>query len=577
MLTFKETGLKPELLESIEKLGFTHPTPIQSETIPFILESDQDLIAMAQTGTGKTAAFGLPILHKMSTDSKGVQAIVLCPTRELCLQITNDIRSFTTHLDFTVVPVYGGASITDQIKAIKRKCEIVVGTPGRVNDMVRRGRLDLSTIQFLVLDEADEMLKMGFKDEMDAILEETPNNKQTLLFSATIPPDIHQMASQYMHSPSTISVSRKNISNADISHEYCITSPSNCYQALRRIADITPEIYGIIFCRTRQETKDIADKLMADGYNADALHGDLSQAQRDYVMGRFRNKRLQLLVATDVAARGLDVDHLSHVIHYHFPDDPENYIHRSGRTGRAGHKGTSIAILAPSEYRRVSFMEKQTGQKFILRSIPSGEEVFKIRLENHLDDVVAANAKGFKVDDFKEIIEEKLGELSKEEIIEKFIAAGFNRLYADYKNAADLNVAPGASRRDRDRGRRANDRNGQRDRGENNRFSSNSRFSRYSINIGSKNNMRPDVLISLINRQTPDMKIAIGKIDIQQKVSIFEADGQHENNLIKAFQKAKYRGIPVTIQAMQSEKGERRGNGYARGGRKQNFSRRKRM
>lgn len=592
MLTFKETGLKPELLESIEKLGFTHPTPIQSESIPFILESDKDLIAMAQTGTGKTAAFGLPILHKMDPNNKGIQAIVLCPTRELCLQITSDIKTYTTHLNFSVVPVYGGAPIFDQINAIKRKCEIVVGTPGRVNDMIRRGKLDLSSIQFLVLDEADEMLKMGFKDEMDAILDQTPKTKQTLLFSATIPPDINRMAGKYMNTPTTISVSRKNISNADISHEYCVTSPSNGYQALRRIADITPEIYGIIFCRTRQETKDIADKLMGDGYNADALHGDLSQAQRDYVMGRFRNKHLQLLVATDVAARGLDVDHLSHVIHYHLPDDPENYIHRSGRTGRAGNKGISIAILAPSEQRRVAFMEKQTGQKFVIHQIPSGEEVFKKRLENYLMSVAASEPKGFEVDNFKEIILEQLGELTREEIIEKFIALSFNRLHSDYKNAQDLNIAPGSGRRDRgsdrgaDRGRgRDRDRSsrgsgdrfrGDRERGGDRGFGGNRRFSRYSINIGSKNDMRPDVLISLINRQTPDLKIAIGKIDIQQKVSIFEADGQHENNLIKAFQKARYKGMPVTIQA---EKAESRSGDISRGGssRKPNFPRRKRI
>lgn len=590
MLTFKETGLKPELLESIEKLGFTHPTPIQSEAIPFILESDKDLIAMAQTGTGKTAAFGLPILHKMDPNNKGIQAIVLCPTRELCLQITSDIKTYTTHLNFSVVPVYGGAPIFDQINAIKRKCEIVVGTPGRVNDMIRRGKLDLTSIKFLVLDEADEMLKMGFKDEMDAILEQTPETKQTLLFSATIPPDINRMAGKYMHTPTTISVSKKNISNADISHEYCTTTHSNGYQALRRIADITPEIYGIIFCRTRQETKDIADKLMGDGYNADALHGDLSQAQRDYVMGRFRNKHLQLLVATDVAARGLDVDHLTHVIHFHLPDDPENYIHRSGRTGRAGNKGISIAILSPSEQRRISFIEKQTGQKFVMRPIPSGQEVFKKRLESYLMNVVATEPKGFDVDNFEEIILEQLGELTREEIIEKFIALNFNRLHSDYQNAPDLNVTPGSSgRRERgsDRGERTRDRSSRgrnergsdRERGASRSFGGNRGFSRYSINIGAKNDMRPDVLISLINRQTPDLKIAIGKIDIQQKVSIFEADGEHENNLIKAFQKARYKGMPVTIHTMQSERPEKRGGDFSKGGssRKPNFPRRKRI
>src|SRR5690554_1192312 len=408
MLTFKEIGLKPELLESIEKLGFTHPTPIQNESIPFILESDKDLIAMAQTGTGKTAAFGLPILHKMDPNNKGIQAIVLCPTRELCLQITSDIKTYTTHLNFSVVPVYGGAPIFDQINAIKRKCEIVVGTPGRVNDMIRRGKLDLSSIQFLVLDEADEMLKMGFKDEMDAILEQTPKTKQTLLFSATIPPDINRMAGKYMNTPTTISVSRKNISNADISHEYCVTSPSNGYQALRRIADITPEIYGIIFCRTRQETKDIADKLMGDGYNADALHGDLSQAQRDYVMGRFRNKHLQLLVATDVAARGLDVDHLSHVIHYHLPDDPEIYVHRSGRTGRAGKSGISITLIHLRERGKLKQVERLVNKTFIKKDVPSGKEICGKQLFSMIDRMEKIEVNETQIAEFMPVIYKKL-------------------------------------------------------------------------------------------------------------------------------------------------------------------------
>lgn len=570
MQTFQETGLKPELIESITEIGFETPTPIQEKTIPFILESESDLIAMAQTGTGKTAAFGLPILHKMDQNTHGIQTIILCPTRELCLQITSDIKTYASKMNFAVVPVYGGAPIYEQISAIKKKCDMVVGTPGRVNDMIRRNKLDLSAIRFLVLDEADEMLKMGFKEEMDAILEQTPKIKQTLLFSATMPPDIKRMAGQYMNQPETISVSRKNISNADISHEYCVTTPSNSYQALRRIADINPDIYGIVFCRTRQETKDIADKLMGDGYNADALHGDLSQAQRDYVMGRFRNRHLQILVATDVAARGLDVDNLTHVIHYHLPDDPENYIHRSGRTGRAGHKGISIAILAPAERRRVSFIEKQTGQKFEARPIPSGEEVFKKRMENYLDTVATAEADGFDISKFEAVITEKLGGFSKEEIIEKFVALGFNKLHNDYKNATDLNATAGSSSSSRERGPRGF--RGDRDR------TSRNKFTRYSINIGSKNDLRPDVLISLINRQTPDTKIAIGKIDIQSKISIFEADGEHEQQLIQAFKKARYKGVPLTLQTMAAEKRTRRKPNDFQGsfGKRSNFPRRKR-
>ncbi len=561
MKSFKEIGLKTELLASIEALGFENPTPIQAESIPFILESELDLIAMAQTGTGKTAAFGLPILHKMDTDNKNVQAIVLCPTRELCLQITKDIKSYSSNLDYSVVPVYGGASINDQIRAIRRKCEIVVGTPGRVNDMIRRGRLDLSEIKYLVLDEADEMLKMGFKEEMDSILEQTPEFKQTLLFSATMPQDMKMMAKKYMHSPHTISVSRENVSNLDISHEYCVTTPTNLYQSLRRIADMTPDIYGIIFCRTRQETKEIADKLMGDGYNADALHGDLSQDQRDYVMGRFRNKHLQLLVATDVAARGLDVDNLSHVIHYHFPDDIENYIHRSGRTGRAGRKGISIAILTTAEQKRVRFFEKQTGQKLQKTLIPSGEEVFKKRLETYIKRLAQTEEKKFEIAELDKILVENFQHLSKEELIGKLLTYEFDKLHSHYQNAKDLNSKAG-TRDERRNGRDSRDnkngrtgRNG-RDRWENN----NNNFGSFSINIGSKNNLRPEVLISIINRQTPNHKIAIGRINIQQNQSVFEADINHENNLLKAFKKARYKGIPITIQAMGNsvnEKGRR--------------------
>lgn len=544
MQTFIESGLRSELLESIEKIGFVMPTPIQAQTIPFILNSDNDLVAMAQTGTGKTAAFGLPVLHKMDQSTRGIQAIILCPTRELCLQITSDLKSFATGLPYSIVPVYGGAPIFSQIAAIQRRCDIVVGTPGRVNDMIRRNKLDLSSIRFLVLDEADEMLKMGFKEDMDAIMAETPEEKQTLLFSATMPPDIARMAGKHMHSPKTISVSRQDISNKDIDHEFVVTAPQNSYEALRRIADINPDIYGIVFCRTRQETKDIADKLMSDGYNADALHGDLSQSQRDYVMGRFRNKSLQILVATDVAARGLDVDNLTHVIHYHLPDDSENYIHRSGRTGRAGRKGVSIAILAPSETRRLSMLEKQTGRKIVKRDIPSGEQVFELRLRNYLSELAATGKAQFDLEKYSEVIRETLNGMSREELIEKLIARQFNSLHEVYSGAQDLNK--GEERRSRfernsDRsGDRSSDRNGGR----------RTKFGRYIINLGARNNIRPEQIISLINKQTPNQKISIGKIDIQGKVSVFEADSSHESQLIKGFKKARFNGMAVTVVPM---------------------------
>jgi len=539
MLTFSEVGLKPEILESVDKLGFKTPTPIQAKAIPFILGSNGDLVAMAQTGTGKTAAFGLPLLNKMDKNIQGIQTIILCPTRELCLQITSDLVKFAGSLPFSVVPVYGGAPIYQQIASIRKKCDVVVGTPGRVNDLIKRDKLNLSEIRYLVLDEADEMLKMGFREEMDAILEQTPESKQTLLFSATMPPDINRIAGKYMNKPATISVSRQNVGNADISHEYCVTAPHESYQALRRLADINPDIYSIVFCRTRQETKDIADRLMNDGYNADALHGDLSQAQRDHVMGRFRNRLLQILVATDVAARGLDVDNLTHVLHYHLPDDPENYIHRSGRTGRAGKKGISIAILTPSETRRLTFLERQVGNKFVYRPIPSGTEVFEKRLAYHLQSVTKHECEGYQLSDYKNTIEPLLGNLSKEEIIEKFVAFSFNNLHAHYSKAPDLNKS-----QDRERKQGAS------------RFKTRGeKFTRYCINIGSKNDLRPEMLIGIINRQTPDRKIEIGRIDIQNKISIFEAGADHEQHLLKAFRKARYKGIPITVQAMEAPAG----------------------
>jgi len=544
MQTFYESGLKPELLEAVAKLGFIKPTPIQSKVIPFILESHRDLIAMAQTGTGKTAAFGLPILNKIDTSSNKVQNIVLSPTRELCLQITDDLRSFATNLPVKIVSIYGGASIVQQMKELKNGCQIVVGTPGRVNDMIKRDKLDLSSITFLVLDEADEMLKMGFKEEMDAILDQTPEFKQTFLFSATMPADIVQIAGKNMRNPEKISVGAENTAHKNISHEYYVTKPQNCYQALRRIADLNPDIYGIVFCRTRIETKEIADNMISDGYNADSLHGDLSQEQRDLVMNRFRNRSLQILVATDVAARGLDVDDLTHIIHFHLPDDPENYIHRSGRTARAGKFGISMAIITPGETRRISFFERQSGAKFTKRVIPSGNEVFEKRLFNFIENVSNAIPQGYNLDIYMNELINRLGNLSKEEIIKKFMSVEFNRYHADYQKAPDLNI------KDEPKLRRGG------------LTSSKSfderKFTSYTINIGSKNKIKPDTLINIINRQTPEIKIAIGKIDIGKKFSYFEAETKHDQHLRKAFSKAKYKGQPLMIQPFMKDAAKRK-------------------
>ena len=546
MQTFYEIGLKSELLESVAKIGFITPTPIQSKVIPFILESERDLIAMAQTGTGKTAAFGLPILNKIDPYSVEIQTIVLSPTRELCLQISDDLRTFAANLPLKITSIYGGASIMQQIKELKQGCQIVVGTPGRVNDMIKRKKLDLSAIKFLVLDEADEMLKMGFKEEMDAILAEMPENKQTFLFSATIPPDILRIAGQYMKNPEKISVGPENKAHKNIAHEYYTTKPQNCYQALRRIADINPDIYSLIFCRTRIETQEIADRLISDGYNADSLHGDLSQAQRDLVMNRFRSRNLQLLVATDVAARGLDVDDLTHVIHFHLPDDPENYIHRSGRTARAGKLGISAAIITPGEIRRIPFFERHAGITFSKRPIPSGKEVFEKRLYNFVETVSNATPKGYDLDIYMNEMISKLGNLSKEEILKKFLALQFNKYYADYQKAPDLNIA------------QEEPKSNKKVKSSQNKHFSDKIFTQYTINIGSKNKLNANTLINIINRQTPEIKIAIGKIDIQKKFSYFESESKHDKHLVKAFHRAKYKGQPLMIQPFVKDANKRK-------------------
>ncbi|HOI00123.1 MAG TPA: DEAD/DEAH box helicase, partial [Bacteroidales bacterium] len=373
MSDFHEMGLGPEVLRAIAEMGFVQPTPIQEEIIPLLLEDEGDLIGLAQTGTGKTAAFGLPLAQMADPRDRAVQALILCPTRELCVQITGDMEKFTAHLPgIRTLAVYGGANIQTQISGLRKGATFVAGTPGRVLDLISRNILDVSDIRWLVLDEADEMLNMGFKEELDAILDTTPRDKQTLLFSATMPPEMQSITRKYMRSPREIAVGKKNTGTVNVNHVYYMVHAKDRYEALKRIADMHPTIYGLVFCRTRIETKEVADKLMRDGYNADALHGDLSQAQRDHVMARFRTGNIQLLVATDVAARGLDVNDLTHVINYNLPDDADVYLHRSGRTGRAGKLGTSIAIIHTRELSRIKLIEKKVGRAFEQKRVPSG-------------------------------------------------------------------------------------------------------------------------------------------------------------------------------------------------------------
>lgn len=542
-MTFNETGLKPEILKAIAEMGFENPTPIQEQTIPHLINSTQDLVALAQTGTGKTAAFGLPLLHNISMQTRDIQGLILCPTRELCLQITRDLENYSKYMTgLKTIAVYGGADITKQIRELKSGGQIVVGTPGRVNDLIRRKVLNVSAIRWLVLDEADEMLTMGFKDELDTILATTPSEKQTLLFSATMPSEIAEMSSKYLHNPSELSVGRRNEGAANVEHHYYVVHAKDKYATLKRIADNYPDCYAIVFCRTRMETREVADQFMADGYNADALHGDLSQAQRDSVMARFRGKQLQMLIATDVAARGLDVNDLSHVINYSMPDDPEVYIHRSGRTGRAGKSGISVSILHMKETGRLKQIERIARKKFERKMVPGGDEICEKQMFHLIDRVVNVDIAENQIGKFLPLILDKFESMSKEDIVKHFVSLEFNQLMEYYKNAKDLNIKVEAQR----------DPHSKSDRGLDQRF----KFSKLFINAGKKQNLSASGLIGLINEYSKRRNVEIGKIDIQRKFSFFEIDSAFEKDLINALNNQVIEGHLINVGRVESTAAE---------------------
>ncbi len=535
MMLFNEMDLNESILKAATELGFNEPTPVQEKVIPKILKDEKDLIALAQTGTGKTAAFGLPLIQKADVNNRSIQSLILCPTRELCIQISSDLKKYSKYIEnFRVIPVYGGASIDTQIRSLKKGGQIVVGTPGRVLDLISRKILKVNKIGWLVLDEADEMLNMGFKEELDKILDGTPEGKKTLLFSATMPKEIRRITNQYMNEPEEISVGTKNAGAENVKHEYYVAHAKNRYEALKRIADMNPEIYGIVFCRTRQETKDVANKFMNDGYNADALHGDLSQSQRDYVMNRFRNKHLQMLVATDVAARGLDVNNLTHIINYNLPDDLDAYIHRSGRTGRAGKSGISISIVHTREFGRIKSLERITKKPFERKAIPGGKEICKKQLYHLIDKVERVDVSSGQIDEFLPEISKKLDWISKDDLIKHFVSYEFNRFLSYYKNAPDLNVD--VSDRKEKSGR------------------SKKEYSRFHINLGSKNNLNATRLIGLILEETKNRQIDVGKIDIMKGFSFFEVDKQSESDVLKAFSgMVSFSGRKVTVGLSRPE------------------------
>lgn len=575
MNTFAETGLAPELIKAVEELGFENPTPIQEKTIPHLLGSDQDLMAFAQTGTGKTAAFGLPAIQMTDLNNKKPQTLVLCPTRELCMQITKDISNYAKYVKgLSVLAVYGGASIDTQLRALSKGVHIVVGTPGRTKDLMLRKKLQLGSVARVVLDEADEMLSMGFKEDLNEILAETAATRQTLLFSATMSKEVIAITKKYMNDPVELSATQKNTVAENVVHQYFMVHARDRYEVLKRIADINPSIYGIVFCRTRRETKEAASKLMHDGYNADALHGDLSQAQRDEVMGRFRKGQLQLLVATDVAARGLDVNDLTHVINFNLPDDPEVYIHRSGRTGRAGKSGTSIAIVHTREGRRLKDIEKKFKIRFNKELVPNGKDICTKQLYSLIDKIEKVQVDDKQIEPFMPAIYKKLEWLDREELIKHFVSAEFNRFLEYYKNARDINVSEdqrGARGERGERGKR--EKRSKEDRGREGRR--NASFSRFFINIGSKNKLTPARLIGMINEALDSGNAEIGKIEVLKKFSFFEIEDSVEKKLLKVLKGKEFEGVPLAIEIAVQEKPKYAGSTKTKSTREGSFSKRR--
>lgn len=522
-MNFKEMNLKAGILSAIEELGYEHPMPVQEKAIPFMLQETKDLVALAQTGTGKTAAFGLPVLNMIDTDQNRVQALVLAPTRELCIQISNDLNNYSKYLrSLRIVAVYGGEDIRKQLKLLDTPPQIIVATPGRLIDLLERGKIRLENIRFLVLDEADEMLNMGFKEDIQTILEKTPSDRRTMLFSATMPKEIASIARNYMKDFEEITVGTKNSGAENVEHIYYVSQAKQRYLVLKRIVDLNPDIYGIVFCRTRQETKEVADHLMHDGYNADALHGDLSQAQRDTVMQKFRIRNIQLLVATDVAARGLDVSDLTHVINYNLPDDVEVYTHRSGRTGRANKKGVSVSIIHSKEKFKIKDIERMLHKSFEQQQIPNGLEVCKKQLFFMIDRMQNVEVSEEQIQPYMPQIMKQLEYLTKEELLKRFVSLEFNRFLEYYKDAEDLNY----HEHSRERGERT-------DRPE--RGSKSGNRVRLKMNIGEREGIDPKRFLGIINDVTGDKSINIGAIEVTNKYTFFDVFADQVEKVIVAF------------------------------------------
>ncbi|WP_205529846.1 DEAD/DEAH box helicase [Pedobacter chitinilyticus] len=558
---FSKLGISDDVVNAVKELGFENPTPIQEQAIPVLLEGSNDFVGLAQTGTGKTAAFGLPLLELIDFKSNKPQALILCPTRELCLQIANDIRNFSKNTPgASVVAVYGGANIMQQLREIRNGVQIVVATPGRMLDIIGRKAIDFSNVKYVVLDEADEMLNMGFQEDINDILSTTPDEKKTWLFSATMPPEVRRIAKNYMDNPTELTMGTKNTGNVNIEHEYYIVKARDKYAALKRIVDYNPDIFGVVFCKTKMDTQDVAEHLIKDGYNADALHGDLSQQQRDKVMQRFRDRNMQLLIATDVAARGIDVNNVTHVINYALPDEIESYTHRSGRTGRAGKTGVSICIINAKETGKIRQIERIIGKQFTKAELPTGFDVCEKQLFGLIHRVHNVEVNEEQIDKYMSRINDEFADLSKEEVIKKFASLEFNRFLEYYQNAPDLNL----SADDRERGERG-DRRERGERGERGGRGAEAGYSRLFINVGSVDEFTRGDLLSFVCNNGRISGKAVGKIDLKGVFSFVEVESAAAETLLANFKDVQYNGREVRIEVSGEPARGSRGEGR-RGG-----------
>lgn len=544
-MQFNEMGLDPRILKGIEEMGFETPSPIQEQFIPLFLEKPTDIVGLAQTGTGKTAAFGLPMLQTIDPNRRIPQALILSPTRELCVQIARELKDYSKYLpEIIITPVYGGADIGPQVKALRQGTHIITATPGRMHDMIRKNKVDLSQVSIMVLDEADEMLNMGFQEDVDAILAMTPESKNTLLFSATMPKEVAAIAANYMTNPVEVAVGRKNSGAENVEHIFHMVHAKDRYSALKRVLDFVPEVYGIVFCRTRQETKEVAAQLIQDNYSAEALHGDLSQQQRDFVMDKFRNRGVQMLVATDVAARGLDVNNLTHVVNYNLPDDIENYTHRSGRTGRAGKSGISISIIHMKELGRIKMMEKIIGKKFLRMPVPGGKEICEKQLFHITDRLQEVTVNEEQIEPFLPGVYEKLEHLSKEELIKHFVSMEFNRFLDYYGNTPDLNIPD------------------QKDERKSKKQSVLTEgMTKLRLNVGLTKGLNPKDIITFVIDASGHRNVEIGKIDLYKNHSVVEVEESATKTILKNSRGMGFRGVFWDVEVYSDSREDRPRNG----------------